>query len=222
MRFSGNQCKRGEAYCRQEVSCPMRTVTSLVAVEGAEHPLCPVKTARACSAREDSRGSRQTALRARTRAHRHRRRARSRYRRHGRRPRRHRRASSARGNLRNGQIATASDRHLRRRLQLKRSPRQPDAGPRLDRPKTGAAKAQTRRPQAILLPAQQTPPAAPIPRRRPLPRTRPRLTFWIAQKLIFTLRAPAFLRRAFPFAGNGLTLSRMRPISQVPLQAART
>ena len=45
MRFSGNQCKRGEAYCRQEVSCPMRTVTSLVAVEGAEHPLCPVKTA---------------------------------------------------------------------------------------------------------------------------------------------------------------------------------
>ena len=39
MRVSGNQCKRGEAYCRQEVSCPVRTVTSLVAVSGSEHPL---------------------------------------------------------------------------------------------------------------------------------------------------------------------------------------
>ena len=47
MRVSGNQCKRGEAYCRQEVSCPVRTVTSLVAVVGGEHPLCPVKTAQA-------------------------------------------------------------------------------------------------------------------------------------------------------------------------------
>lgn len=46
-RVSGNQCKRGEAYCRQEVSCPVRTVTSLVAVSGGEHPLCPVKTSRA-------------------------------------------------------------------------------------------------------------------------------------------------------------------------------
>ena len=46
-RVSGNQCKRGEAYCRQEVACPVRTVTSLVAVSGGEHPLCPVKTAQA-------------------------------------------------------------------------------------------------------------------------------------------------------------------------------
>ena len=46
MRITGNGCKRGEAYCRQEVTCPVRTVTSLVAVEGGEHPLCPVKTAR--------------------------------------------------------------------------------------------------------------------------------------------------------------------------------
>ena len=46
-RVSGNQCKRGEAYCRQEVACPVRTVTSLVAVEGGELPLCPVKTAQA-------------------------------------------------------------------------------------------------------------------------------------------------------------------------------
>ncbi len=47
IRLSGNQCKRGEAYCRQEVACPMRTVTSLVAIDGAEHPLCPAKTAAA-------------------------------------------------------------------------------------------------------------------------------------------------------------------------------
>ena len=47
VRVSGNQCKRGELYCRQEVSCPVRTVTSLVAVEGGELPLCPVKTAQA-------------------------------------------------------------------------------------------------------------------------------------------------------------------------------
>lgn len=46
MRITGNGCKRGETYCRQEVTCPVRTVTSLVAVEGGEHPLCPVKTAR--------------------------------------------------------------------------------------------------------------------------------------------------------------------------------
>ena len=47
VRVSGNECKRGELYCRQEVSCPVRTVTSLVAVSGGEHPLCPVKTAQA-------------------------------------------------------------------------------------------------------------------------------------------------------------------------------
>ena len=34
-------------YCRQEVTCPVRTVTSLVAIAGGEHPLCPVKTAQA-------------------------------------------------------------------------------------------------------------------------------------------------------------------------------
>mgnify|MGYP000274618508 CR=1 FL=1 len=43
--LSGNQCKRGEAYCRQEIACPVRVVTSLVAVHGAQQPLCPVKTA---------------------------------------------------------------------------------------------------------------------------------------------------------------------------------
>ncbi len=45
IRVTGNTCRRGEAYAVQEVTCPMRTVTSLVAVEGGELPLCPVKTA---------------------------------------------------------------------------------------------------------------------------------------------------------------------------------
>ena len=38
-------CKRGETYAVQEATCPMRTVTSLIAVDGAALPLCPVKTA---------------------------------------------------------------------------------------------------------------------------------------------------------------------------------
>ena len=46
IRVSGNTCKRGEQYAVQEATCPMRTVTSLIAVDGAALPLCPVKTAR--------------------------------------------------------------------------------------------------------------------------------------------------------------------------------
>ena len=45
IRVSGNTCKRGETYAVQEITCPMRTVTSLIAVDGAALPLCPVKTA---------------------------------------------------------------------------------------------------------------------------------------------------------------------------------
>ncbi len=45
-RVVGNRCARGEKYCIQEVRCPVRVVTSLVAVEGAEWPLCPVKTSK--------------------------------------------------------------------------------------------------------------------------------------------------------------------------------
>ena len=45
IRVRGNTCKRGEKYAVQEITCPMRTVTSLVAVDGAALPLCPVKTA---------------------------------------------------------------------------------------------------------------------------------------------------------------------------------
>ena len=44
LKITGNTCKRGEAYARQEVICPMRTLTSLVKVRGGEGPLCPVKT----------------------------------------------------------------------------------------------------------------------------------------------------------------------------------
>lgn len=44
MKISGNTCKRGEMYARQESVCPMRTLTSLVRVRGGEGPLCPVKT----------------------------------------------------------------------------------------------------------------------------------------------------------------------------------
>ena len=45
LRISGNGCPRGERYARQEISNPVRTVTSAVAVRGAAIPLCPVKTA---------------------------------------------------------------------------------------------------------------------------------------------------------------------------------
>ncbi len=45
IKVSGNTCKRGEKYAIQEMTCPMRTLTSLVKVRGGEGPLCPVKTA---------------------------------------------------------------------------------------------------------------------------------------------------------------------------------
>ena len=41
---TGNTCKRGELYGRQEVTNPTRTVTSTVRIDGGELPLCPVKT----------------------------------------------------------------------------------------------------------------------------------------------------------------------------------
>ena len=44
LNVTGNTCKRGEMYGRQEVTNPTRTVTSTVRVEGGELPLCPVKT----------------------------------------------------------------------------------------------------------------------------------------------------------------------------------
>ena len=47
IKVEGNTCKRGETYARQEMTCPMRTLTSLVKVTGGAGPLCPVKTAAA-------------------------------------------------------------------------------------------------------------------------------------------------------------------------------
>jgi CxxC motif-containing protein len=47
IKVSGNTCKRGEKYAVQEMTCPMRTLTSLVKVRGGEGPLCPVKTGEA-------------------------------------------------------------------------------------------------------------------------------------------------------------------------------
>lgn len=45
IKVTGNTCKRGEVYAKQEMTNPVRTLTSLVMVEGASTPLSPVKTA---------------------------------------------------------------------------------------------------------------------------------------------------------------------------------
>lgn len=42
---TGHTCKRGEEYGIQEMSCPMRVVTSSVRVQGGLRPVCAVKTA---------------------------------------------------------------------------------------------------------------------------------------------------------------------------------
>ena len=41
---TGNTCKRGETYGRQEMTCPMRVVTSLVRLAGGARPVCSCKT----------------------------------------------------------------------------------------------------------------------------------------------------------------------------------
>lgn len=43
---SGNSCPRGEVYGKQEVTVPVRTVTSTVRISGGLNPMCPVKTNR--------------------------------------------------------------------------------------------------------------------------------------------------------------------------------
>lgn len=40
---TGNSCKRGEKYGREEVQNPKRVLTSTVKICGAEYPRCPVK-----------------------------------------------------------------------------------------------------------------------------------------------------------------------------------
>lgn len=44
VRVTGFTCKRGETYGIQEMTCPMRTVTSSVRVTGGARPVCSVKT----------------------------------------------------------------------------------------------------------------------------------------------------------------------------------
>ena len=45
VRVTGNTCKRGETYGRQEMTCPMRVVTSLVRLEGGVRPVCSSRRA---------------------------------------------------------------------------------------------------------------------------------------------------------------------------------
>lgn len=44
-RVTGHGCPRGEAYGKKELTDPTRVLTSIVRIEGARHPCCPVKTA---------------------------------------------------------------------------------------------------------------------------------------------------------------------------------
>ena len=43
-RIQGNTCPRGEAWARQEVENPMRTIASSVPVHGGDFPLVSVRT----------------------------------------------------------------------------------------------------------------------------------------------------------------------------------
>ncbi len=43
--ITGNTCKKGEAYARSEMTAPVRTVTSIIRVEGGSGKVVPVKTA---------------------------------------------------------------------------------------------------------------------------------------------------------------------------------
>lgn len=42
--ISGNTCKRGEAYAKNEILSPSRTLTTTVRIEGGSMPLVPVRT----------------------------------------------------------------------------------------------------------------------------------------------------------------------------------
>lgn len=44
---TGNSCPRGDKFARQELSCPMRVLTTTVAVSGGDEALLPVRTAEA-------------------------------------------------------------------------------------------------------------------------------------------------------------------------------
>lgn len=44
--YENNRCERGKEYARQEIECPVRVLTSTVAIEtkDKEHPMLPVQT----------------------------------------------------------------------------------------------------------------------------------------------------------------------------------
>lgn len=43
----GNSCPRGDRFARQELTCPVRVLTTTVAVSGGDEALLPVRTAEA-------------------------------------------------------------------------------------------------------------------------------------------------------------------------------
>lgn len=48
VRFvTGNRCPRGDKFAHQELTCPMRVLTTTVAVSGGDEVLLPVRTAEA-------------------------------------------------------------------------------------------------------------------------------------------------------------------------------
>lgn len=44
---TGNRCPRGDKFAHQELTCPMRVLTTTAAVSGGEETLLPVRTAEA-------------------------------------------------------------------------------------------------------------------------------------------------------------------------------
>ena len=44
---TGNRCPRGDKFAHQELTCPMRVLTTTVAVSGGNEALLPVRTAEA-------------------------------------------------------------------------------------------------------------------------------------------------------------------------------
>lgn len=42
---TGNSCPRGDKFAHQELTCPMRVLTTTVAVSGSDETLLPVRTA---------------------------------------------------------------------------------------------------------------------------------------------------------------------------------
>ena len=47
LSVTGNSCPRGDTFAHQELTCPMRVLTTTVAVSGGDEALLPVRTAEA-------------------------------------------------------------------------------------------------------------------------------------------------------------------------------